>query len=158
MKPLAVLRDYLSQNFPKEIHNQSTCTCGRSNHVRVCFVRVEGLPAVMVIPETSPVSLEQIRAALATENVKLLLDAELDTIFADTELGQMQPFENPFGGSVYLDASLLPARELVFCPRMFFGQEGHECFRVQLEDFLKLTRAQVVPLTVAQAFAEDWVV
>lgn len=158
MKPLLVLRDYLGRNSPQALYAQNTCTCGESNHARVRFLRVDGLPAAIVLSETAPVSLEDIRLSLRTNDVELLPDSELDAIFADTELGHTQPFENPFGGSVYLDACLLTEEDLVFCPRMFFGQLGHECFRASLHEFLKLTHARIVPLTVAGGFAEQWIV
>ncbi|HLE37031.1 MAG TPA: YbaK/EbsC family protein [Candidatus Acidoferrales bacterium] len=159
MKPLVVLRDYLVRQFPQDIHQQDNCTCGAANHVRIQFFRVEGRPAVAVFPEGMAVDCERLSHALGSPQVEPLPEEELDAIYADTELGHMQPFESPFGFGVYLDASLLSQKELVFCPRMFFGQAVRECFCAPLLDFLNLTHARVVPLTfMAPAAADAWAV
>jgi len=159
MKPLTVLRDYLTQYFPQDIHGQEECTCGAANHVRVQFFRVEGRPCVVLFPEGATVDCDRLKVALGAPQVEPLSEKELNGIYADTELGRAQPFESPFGIGVYLDAGLLSQKELVFCPRMFFGQTGRECFCAPLADVMKLTHARVIPLTHAGSVADEaWAV
>jgi len=84
--------------------------------------------------------------ALAGARVEPMLESELDSIFPDTELGHMGPFESPFGTEVYLDENLLQFDALVFCPKMLCGKKG-QCFRVPAKDFQALVHPMVVRLS-----------
>ena len=145
MQPIVALHNYMKEHFPRTLRDEVLCTCGAGNHVRIFFFRVEGQPVTVVLPEGMGLTAHQLGEAIGSSRVEALPDLELDGIYADSELGPMQPFENPFGTAVYCDESLLTWKELVFCPRMFAGQRG-ECFRATTKDFLALTRAIAVPL------------
>ncbi len=158
MKPLMALHSYMKEHFPRTLRDEVLCTCGAGNHVRVSFFRVDGQPATVVLPEGIGLSAEQLSDSIGSSRVEALEEPELDSIFDESELGHMQPFENPFGSAVYCEESLLTWKELVFCPRMFAGQRG-ECFRAPTKDFLTLTRAIVVPLHGTPAQERDlWAV
>lgn len=150
MKLQRALRNYLRQHFPEEIHNEPWCTCGSGNHVRIFLFRVDSQPATVIVPEAHGLTADQLSHALGGAQVEPLAEDELDAIFVLSELGRMQPFENPFGTAIYLDAGVLQFETLVFCPRMFSGLEG-ECFRVPTKDFVALTGALTLPLVPALA-------
>jgi hypothetical protein len=155
MKELRTLREYLDQHFPHTVGEEPRCTCGAGNHVRVSFFRVNGQPAVTIVPEGMPLTPQQLREAIGCGRAEALTDTELDDIYGDTELGRMQSFENPFGTTVFFDETLAPFPELVFCPRMFFGRRG-ECFHVPTDEFLDLTHAIVVPLCATASREPDY--
>jgi len=158
MKPIIALHNYLKLHFPRVLRDEVLCTCGAGNHVRLLFFRVNGQPATVVLPEGIDVTAEQLGQAIGGGKVECLAERDLDVIFADSELGHMEPFENPFGANVYCDEGLLTWKELVFCPRMFFGQRG-ECFRAPTREFLDLTRAITVPLSGTPVAEQDaWAV
>lgn len=153
MKLQRILRNYLRQHFPDNFRQEPWCSCGSANHARIILFRVDGEPATVIVPESNELTAAEVRRALPGAGVEPLSEAELDAVYAESELGRMQPFENPFGASVYLDAALLQFETLVFCPRMFGGRKG-ECFRIPTEDFVALTRAVALPLPLVPAFVE----
>lgn len=145
MKPILALHNYMKEHFPRTLRDEVLCTCGAGNHVRLFFFRADGQPVTVVVPEGLSLTAEQLGDAIGSARVEALAEPELEGIYSESELGAMQPFENPFGAAVYCDQSLLTWKELVFCPRMFAGQRG-ECFRATTQEFLNLTRAIVMPL------------
>ena len=158
MNQLAALRNYLEQYFPRTTGTEAKCTCGAGNHVRVCFFRVDGHPVTAVIPEGACLTPDDLRETLGCRTVAPLTEAEWEAIGAETELGSMLSFENPFGAAVLFDDLLISFSDIVFCPRMFAGERGL-CFRVPTQEFLDLTQALVLPLTVLACRAtDDWAV
>ena len=158
MKPIVALHEYMKEHFPRTLRDEVLCTCGAGNHVRILFFRVDGKPVTVILPEGVTLNAEQLEDSIGTAHVEALLEPELESIYADSELGHMQPFENPFGAAVYCDESLLTWKELVFCPRMFAGQRG-ECFRANTQEFLHLTQAIVMPLAGTPVKEQDlWAV
>ena len=145
MKLQRALRSYLRQHFPGAVREEPWCTCGSANHARILLFRVNGLPATVIIPEGCELSAAQLARAIPGAQVQPLDAAELDAVYAESELGRMQPFENPFGATVYLDQNLMQFETLVVCPRMFGGQKG-ECFRLPTKEFVTLAHALVLPL------------
>ncbi len=157
MKLLETLREYLAPNVRASLREEPLCSCGDSNHVRMVMFRVGGLPAVFIIPEAASLTAVQAEESLGNIRVETLTEPELESIYAESDLGRGQPFSNPFGTAVYLDQSLLLYPALVFCPHMFGGREG-ECFRVPTRDLLALTQANVLPLVPEPCTASDWAV
>jgi len=162
MNTLGALRGYLEQHHPKATQGELRCTCGAGNHVRVIFFRVNGQPASVLLPEGAWLSAQELQDALGGPReiwrVEPIPPAEMNFIFADTELGHGQPFDSPFGARVFLDETLLDCEELVFCPRMFFGQPA-ECFRTTTGEFVKLLHPVVLPLVaVHMGTGNEWAV
>jgi len=158
MSQLSALRAYLEQHFPHTVGTEGECTCGAGNHVRVCFFRVDGQPVSAIIPEGADLTADGLREALGSSRVEPFSEAEWDQVCADTELGHVLSFENPFGAGVFFDELLQSFPNLVFCPRMFCGERGL-CFRVPTQEFLDLTHALVLPLTAQACYrADDWAV
>lgn len=145
MKVQRSLRTYMELHFPHEVRGEPWCSCGAGNHVRIAMFRVNGQPAAAVFPEGCEINDTLLRRAMPRSNVEPLLEAELDAAYGPSELGGMQPFENPFASSVFLDENLLQFDTLVFCPKMFSGQTG-ECFRVPTKEFVALSQALVLPI------------
>lgn len=158
MKPLEALRRFLEQHFPNTTRDELWCTCGASNHVRFVFFLVDNRLAIAVVPEGARVDADDLAASLHSQHVQPLAVTDLDVAFTESELGRMQPFENPFGTQVFLDERLAESDELVFCPRMFFGKEG-ECFRAPVQKFIELVHPVILPLSgVLCADGDDWAV
>lgn len=158
MKPLQTLHVFLEQHFPYSVKDEVLCTCGAGNHVRVLFFRVNHQPATVIIPEGADLLPEHLAAAIGRAEVTPMIPEELDSTFAPTDVGQMQPFENPFGMTVYVDEGLLAWKEFVFCPRMFSGNRG-DCFRTPAKQFLQLTHAIALPLALEKVPESDaWAV
>lgn len=158
MTQLSALRAYLEQHFPQTVGTESACTCGAGDHVRVCFFRVDGQPVSAILPEGAELTPTGLREALGSARVEPFTEAEWDQVCADTELGHILSFENPFGTGVLFDELLRSFPTLVFCPRMFSGERGL-CFRVPTDKFLELTHALVLPLMAQVCYrADEWAV
>jgi prolyl-tRNA editing enzyme YbaK/EbsC (Cys-tRNA(Pro) deacylase) len=158
MKPLQSLRSFLELHYPGTTHEEPLCTCGAGNHVRVIFFRVNHMPAAVVLPEGASLDCQHLAEALKSSSVEPITVAEMEATYTMSELGEMQPFEKPFGVTVYVDAELLAWKEFVFCPRMFSGKRG-ECFRVPAKSFLEETKAIALPLALEKVPDSDaWAV
>jgi hypothetical protein len=142
------LRMFLTLSSRRDVGEVPTCSCGAPNHARVLPFRVNGEPVTVIAPEQCELNELQLSQALGHARVEVLPPGELDAIFCDTELGHMDPFENPFGTAVYLDESLSRSEELVFCPKAFNKERG-ECFRVPTQVFREMTHPVLLRLTQA---------
>jgi hypothetical protein len=140
------LRQHLRLYSRLDVRNEPICSCGAPNHARVFCFRVNGEPVTVIAPETCELSEPQLSDAVGNARVEPLPARELDSIFSDTELGRMDPFDNPFGTAVYLDESLAQAEDLVFCPKAFNNERG-ECFRVATRLFRERTHPIVLRLS-----------
>jgi len=158
MKPLLALRGFLEQHFPKSVRGEPKCTCGAGNHVRVLFFLVDDQPASAIIPEASRINADELQRVLGARRVQPLAITDVESVYSESELGQAQPFEHPFGHRVYFDDRMVQTEELVFCPRMFFGKEG-ECFRAPTKQFLELVNPVIISMSpVLVGEFDDWAV
>ncbi len=140
MKLQQALHNHLRQLFSGNVHTEPWCTCGSANHGRVFLFRINGQPALAIVPEGCELSPAQLRRAIPRAQVEPLTEAELDAMYAESKAGA-QTSENPLGAAVYLDKNLARFSTLVFCPQMFSGRAG-ECFRVPTGDFVKFVHAR----------------
>lgn len=155
---LHILRDSLEGCWPGAVRPELKCSCGAENHACMHFFSIAGHPAAVVLPEARTLTAEELESHLGYGPVAPLTLDEMESAFADTELGHSFWFENPFGFSVYLDAAMAGWRDLVFCPRMFLGGPD-QCIRVPTERFVALTHPVVVPLATRPANeANAWAV
>ncbi len=145
MKLQRFLRNHLQRHCPNDLHQEPWCTCGSPNHVRMLIFRMDGWPATVFVPEDCELTAAQLGRAIPGARVESLTDAELDAVYLETELGRMQPFDKAFAPAVYMDHNLTQFDTLVFCPKMFSGQNG-ECFRVPTKEFRALVLTVVLPL------------
>jgi hypothetical protein len=144
------LRTFLALHLRRGVSEQRRCSCGAPNHARVLPFRVNGEPVMVIAPEQCELNEAQLSQALGHARVEALPPGELDAIFCETELGHMDPFENPFGTAVYLEETLSQSEELVFCPKAFNKERG-ECFRVPTRAFREMTHPVLLRLTQAVA-------
>ncbi len=151
---LAVLRRCLDEQFPGAVQAEVECTCGAPYHARLVPFRVQGQPAVAVIPEGAAVTADDLREALRCDTVERLPSEALGVLFASLEARGATALEDPDFPTIFFDESLLGWPEVVFCPRMFLGKPG-DCFRVPTRAFLDLSYAIVAPLTSANYHSHD---
>ncbi len=157
MSHLGALCTCLEERFPHTVKKARACSGSAANRVHICFFRVNGQPAAAVTPARKKLSPAELAESIGGAQVERLRESELEETYADTELGHMEWFENPFGATVYFDDSLLAFPEVVFCPEKFLRggcprrQAGvGPCFCVPTEEFIALSRALVLPLGAAR--------
>ncbi|MCL6565587.1 MAG: hypothetical protein K6U09_04100 [Acidobacteriia bacterium] len=153
---LVALRRYIERELPRAVRTEVECTCGAPYHARLIPIRVHGQRAVAVIPEGATIGVEELRAALGSPQVERLQTEELEPLFAGLASAGTAASEAVDLPTIFFDEALLAWPEIVFCPRMFWGQPG-ECFRIPTRAFLELSCAILVPLTPAHLPAgEEW--
>ena len=150
IKIMRALREHLRQYDPDSIHAEPWCSCGAPNHARIFLFRVDGQPATALVPEAFELTSEAFGRILPGAKVERISEAEIENACELGELGRMQPFENPFGGSVYIDQELLKHEAIVFCPRMFNGKRG-QCYRVPTRDLLSIILPTIMEIAPSQA-------
>jgi Ala-tRNA(Pro) deacylase len=69
---------------------------------------------MLVLPADSYVDFQDLAYELGLTNVRLATEAELMTLFPDSEVGAMPPFGNLYGLPVYVDASLAEEDVIAF--------------------------------------------
>lgn len=157
MNALSILQGGIRQRFPEAVRPEPECTCGAPYHARLIPFRVDGRPAIAIVPEGLTLSAEELAEAVGARRAERLPQAALETMLGPFAAGRAGVFADPGFPALYFDEALLTWPEIVFCPRMFFG-EG-ECFRTGTRLFLELTAATVVPLTPARVASDDpWAV
>ena len=146
------LREYLDQHGVKYVtikHSPAytAAEVAASAHVaardfaKTVIVKIDGLPAMLVLPATRRLLLHELREMFSTEDLKLATESEIRRLFPDCELGAMPPFGNLYGLDVHVTASL--ARE----PEIAFNAGTHtEIIKLGYEDFDRLVRPRVIDL------------
>lgn len=119
---------------------ESAHVAGR-DFAKSVIVKIDGVPAMLVLPATRRLLLHELREMLATEDVKLATEPEIRHLFPDCELGAMPPFGNLYGLPVHVTSSL--AHE----PEIAFNAGTHtEVIKLKYEDFERLVRPTVIDL------------
>lgn len=157
MKAQGLIPQFLELYTAREPVTEPICSCGDANHVRIQLFRLEGRPVLAIVPEALELSASQFAEAAGVHHTEPLSDAEMDEIFLETELGCANLLENPFGGDVYFDESLLLYPQLVVCPRMFGGREG-ECYRIHTQQLLEGARPMMLRLATPAGINDSWAV
>ncbi len=70
--------------------------------------------AMAVVPADRKLDLQELRALLGMNRIRLATEAELAGLFCDCELGAMPPFGNLCGMRVYVDAQLAAEETIAF--------------------------------------------
>lgn len=78
------------------------------------IVRIDGHPAMIVLPATRRLMLHDLREMLETYQVNFATESDLRTLFPDCELGAQPPFGNLYDMDVYIVASLTECTEIAF--------------------------------------------
>lgn len=75
----------------------------------------DGVFALAVLPANARIDLEDLRAKLGLNSVRLATEEELTQLFPDVELGAMPPFGNLYNDiPVYVDSALASEDEIAF--------------------------------------------
>jgi len=129
------------------IHHRPTFTAhetAESAHVKgrdfakPVIVKIDNWMAMVVIPASKQVSLEELEEVVGTHNVRLAKEYEFASLFPDCEAGAMPPLGNLYGLDVYVDPSLAMEDEIVFN-----GGTHTELIRMSFDDFAALTHPKV---------------
>jgi Ala-tRNA(Pro) deacylase len=108
---------------------------------KTVFVRVDGEPAMAVVPADRAVAFRKLRRASGDQEVSLLSEVETRRVCPDCEVGAAPPFGNLYGMRVYV------SDELARHDRITFNGGTHEkAFRVRFRDYERLAHPEVVPL------------
>ena len=84
------------------------------NWAKTVVVRVDGEPALTVLPATRRLDPERLREAVGAERVTLADEAEFEKYYPDCEPGTMPPFGNLYGQRTFVDQSLQNADTIAF--------------------------------------------
>jgi len=143
------LQEYLTGNgvsFEVELHRlaytaQELAAAERVSGKQVAKVVVavvDGGLAMAVLPASSSVNLEKLKAEIGARDVRLAREQEFAATFPDCEVGAMPPFGNLYGVPVYVDQSLARATEITFP-----AGSHTESMRIRYADYERLVKPRV---------------
>ena len=81
---------------------------------KTVVAKIDGKPALVVLPAREKVNLEQLRASAGARQVELAAEQEFAGLFPECELGAMPPFGNLYGLDTYVTESLAADDEIAF--------------------------------------------
>ncbi len=151
--PARKLKDYLNSHQIKYVSIQHSPAytaqeVAASAHVsgrdfaKTVIVKIEGTPAMVVLPANRKVVLAELREALGAEKARFATEEEFQSLFPDCEIGAMPPFGNLYGIEVYVAPSLAAEAEIAF------NAGTHtEIIQMAYRDFEQLVTPKVVNFT-----------
>ncbi len=102
---------------------------------KTIIVLLDGKPAMLVLPASKMVDLENVRLATGAKRAFLAGEHEFKELFPDCEVGAMPPFGNLYGMEVFA-AIRLPKDGMI----SFNSGTHSEVLRMSVKDFEKLVR------------------
>jgi Ala-tRNA(Pro) deacylase len=116
-----------------------------SAHVRgremakTVMVKIDDWLAMVVLPASHLVSIENLRQIVGAKNVRLAREEEFSRTFPDCEPGAMPPMGNLYGLDVYVDPDLAKDETIAF------NAGSHtELIRMPYADFVRLVEPKVL--------------
>jgi Ala-tRNA(Pro) deacylase len=106
---------------------------------KVVVAIADGKTVMLVLPASSQVDFDRVRAVLGAGEVRLAKEEEFASTFPDCEVGSMPPFGNLYGVPVYMETGLARMEEITFP----VGRHT-ESMRIRFEDFRRLVEPEVV--------------
>lgn len=106
---------------------------------KVVMAITDGDLVMLVLPASSNVSLEKLRAELGAREVRLAKEEEFASVFPDCEVGAMPPFGNLYGVPVYIDQKLTRLSEITFP-----AGSHTESMRIRYADYERLVQPRVL--------------
>ena len=105
---------------------------------KVVMVVADGKSALLALPATHRIDLDEARHVLGTQSVRLADENELAKAMPDCDVGAIPPFGNLYGLSVYVDKSLAEDKTIIF-------QAGThtDTISVKYADFERLVRPTI---------------
>ena len=147
------LRDFLDSHHTKYVvitHSLAYTAQGIAalTHIpgqelaKTVIVKIDGTLAMAVVPASRRVDTALLKQAVGATTVVPASEEEFKQKFPDCETGAMPPFGNLYGMAVFADESLTHDKEIAF------NSGSHwELIRMAWEDFEKLVKPRIVPLT-----------
>lgn len=109
------------------------------NFAKTIIVKIEGIMAMMIIPASRRINLDDMAELLQVDHIRLATEAEFRERFPDCELGAMPPFGNLYDMSTYL------AEELSLEQEIAFNAGSHsEIITMRYEDYSSLVKPAVL--------------
>ncbi len=109
---------------------------------KTVIVKLDDRFAMAVVPASHRVDIDYLKRGVHANRVTLATEAEFADLFPDCELGAMPPFGNLYDMDVYVAEALTEDTEIAF------NAGSHtELVRLAYEDFAKLVKPTVIPLT-----------
>jgi len=151
--PAGKLKEFLDQNqikYLSVVHSPAYTAqeVAQSAHVtgkefaKVVIVELDGKMAMVVLPATRKVVLQDLRELTGSDEVKFASEEEFRERFPDCETGAMPPFGNLYDMDVFAAESLAENDEIAF------NAGSHtEIIRMGFRDFDRLVRPRVMSFT-----------
>ncbi len=105
---------------------------------KTVIVKIDGKMAMVVLPASSVIDFDRLKAAAGATRVELASEDEFRDRFPECELGAMPPFGNLYDMPVYVDESLTRDVEIAFN-----AGTHRELFRMAYKDFADLVKPEV---------------
>lgn len=113
---------------------------------KTVIVRLDGRPAMVVLPAPERIDLDALRDATGAESVELASEEEFSSLFPNCEVGAMPPFGNLWDMPVFVDQHLREDE------RIAFNAGSHtELVQLPYADFERLVKPTVLMLAAARA-------
>lgn len=113
-----------------------------ASHVaKTLVIRTRDAEALAVLPASERLDIHKLRDVLGDSHARLATEEEMGIEFTEYELGAVPPLGELFGVPVLLDERLERAEEIIFA-----GGTHRDSVKMSGQDFLKLTRPNVVDL------------
>ncbi|MFQ5926920.1 MAG: aminoacyl-tRNA deacylase [Terriglobia bacterium] len=106
--------------------------------VKVVVVKLDGNPALAVMPAPLRINFKQLAAAAGAKKCSLASESEFQQLFPDCDLGAMPPFGRLYNLPTYAEETLAADREIVFN-----AGTHHEAIRMAYSDFARLSQARL---------------
>jgi Ala-tRNA(Pro) deacylase len=150
--PLSSLREFLDKHSIKYLvisHSLAYTAQGIAalTHIpgkelaKTVIVKIDGKPAMAVVPASFHVDLRLLKRATGAQNVELASEDEFKGLFPECETGAMPPFGNLYGIDVYADETLAQDTEIAFN-----AGSHRELIRLAWEDFHRLAKPNMIQL------------
>lgn len=106
---------------------------------KTVMVEIDGRMAMAVVPANHRVRLDDLRALIHTDDVRLMREDEFRHHFPDCETGAVPPFGNLYDIPVFVAPELADAEEIAF------NAGSHtEAIKMRWADFERLVQPRVV--------------
>ncbi|MFQ5817610.1 MAG: aminoacyl-tRNA deacylase [Terriglobia bacterium] len=104
--------------------------------VKVVVVKLDGNPALAVMPAPLRINFKQLAAAAGAKKCSLASETEFQQFFPDCAVGAMPPFGSLYNLPTYAEETLAADREIVFN-----AGTHEEAIRMGYADFVRLSQA-----------------
>ena len=109
---------------------------------KTIMVQLDGKMAMMVVPATHKIVLQDLREITGAGRVRFASEEEFQSLFPDCEPGAMPPFGNLYGVDVFVAPGLAADEEIAF------NAGTHtEVIKMHYADFERLVHPKVVSCT-----------